>query len=385
MAKNKKTLKGRSYMYEQQLKHLPNNMTHAEMYEHIIQKTKPKRIAYIVHDKDLKDDNKTPAEDHGHYMLQYENARSLNRLAKDIGDNPQQLTLWNSRPENGFSYLVHATDNARNKHQYDYSEVTANFDYSEYMAKTHKTIKIAQKGSDIASARRINLILDLIATGEITLLDAKNQLSGSDYAKARDKLKSAHELYLDRSAEELHRQMVENNEMVSVHWFYGESETGKSYLAEQLAQESGLPYYKTTTSTDPFQFYQAEPIIILDELRPDMIPYSELLALLNPFSRGKVAVSSRYFNKALSCKTVFITTPYCPVTFYRGYKVNHVDRGEQLFRRLSSVLKFDMDHISDMKYNNQRGWYESVAKKANHYSKKNQKQYSLNSLFEKIV
>ena len=110
--------------------------------------------------------------------------------------------------------------------------------------------------------------------------------------------------------------MIDNDEMVSVHWFYGDSETGKSYLAELLAKETGIPYYKTTTTSDPFQFYQAEQIIILDELRPEMIPYSELLALLNPFSRGKVAVSSRYFNKALSCKTVYITTPYCPASFY---------------------------------------------------------------------
>lgn len=385
MAKNKKILKGRSYMYEQQLKYLPNNMTHAEMYEHIIQKTKPKRIAYIVHDKDLKDDNKTPAEDHGHYMLQYENARSLNQLAKDIGDNPQQLTLWNSRPENGFSYLVHATDNARNKHQYDYSEVTANFDYPEYMLKMQKSIKSAQKGSDIASARRINTILDLIAIGKVSIMDAKSQLTGSDYAKARDKLKSAHELYLERSAEALNKQMEENNEMVSVHWFYGVSETGKSYLAEQLAKESGLPYYKTTTSTDPFQCYQAEPVIILDELRPEMIPYSELLALLNPFSRGKVVVSSRYFNKALSCKTVFITTPYCPVTFYRGYRLNQVDRGEQLFRRLSTVLKFDMDYINKMEYNDRCGYYTLVDKKENHYSKKHQLHYSLDNVFDSIV
>ena len=131
----------------------------------------------------------------------------------------------------------------------------------------------------------------MVAIGEMSLAEAKNQLSGSDYAKAGDKLKKAHELYLERSADALHKQMIENNKMVSVHWFYGESETGKSYLAEQLAKETGLSYYKTTTSTDPFQCYQAEAIIILDELRPEMIPYSELLALLNPFSRGKVGVN----------------------------------------------------------------------------------------------
>ena len=88
MAKNKKAIKCRNFMYEQMVKYLPNNRTPDEIYTYIEQNIKPKRIAYIVHDKDLKEDNKTPAEEHIHMMHQFENERSLNQLAKDIGDNP---------------------------------------------------------------------------------------------------------------------------------------------------------------------------------------------------------------------------------------------------------------------------------------------------------
>lgn len=381
MAKTQKALKCRNYMYEQQLSYLPNNMTPEQIYTHIEQTTHPKRIASIVHNKDLKDDNKTPAEEHIHIMLQYDNARSLKQLAKDIGDNPQQLTIWGDRPENGFSYLVHATNNARSKHQYSCDEVTANFDFPALISRvTQKVNKVAA----VSTANKMNGILDLVAAGELSLEEAKLQLSGSEYAKVADKLVKAHALYLEKTAEDLRKEMIENEEMVAVHWFYGESETGKSYLAEKLALESGLPYYKTTTSTDPFQFYQAEPIIILDELRPEMIPYSELLALLNPFSRGKVAVSSRYFNKALSCKTIFITTPYNPLVFYNGYRLSRFDKGEQLFRRLASVIQFDMNWISKMKYQENGFGYVVVDRKENHYSKKNQAQYFLENVFDKI-
>ena len=172
--------------------------------------------------------------------------------------------------------------------------------------------------------------------------------------------------------------------MVAVHWLYGAAETGKSYLAEVLAKDIGLPYYKTTTTKDPFQFYEAEQTIILDELRPESIPYSELLALLNPFSRGKVAVSSRYYNKALSCKTIFITTPYNPISFYKGYLLSRSDNGEQLYRRLSSVLRFDMDWIYKMEYSKDKYTYLSTDKKANHYSKKNQSPYTLINVFDII-
>ena len=46
-------------------------------------------------------------------MLQFDNARLVNQVAKDIGDNPERLQVWKGNVENGFSYLIHATDNAR--------------------------------------------------------------------------------------------------------------------------------------------------------------------------------------------------------------------------------------------------------------------------------
>ena len=54
-----------------------------------------------------------------------------------------------------------------------------------------------------------------------------------------------------------------------------------------------------------------------------------------------------------------------------------------MFRRLSSVLKFDMDYIHKMALN-QYGIYESVETKENHYSRKNQKKYVLDNIFDKI-
>lgn len=370
--------KCRNYMYEQQIAYLPNNMSPDELYDYVEKVLSPKRMALVIHDKDTKDDNVTPAEAHIHLMMQFENARSLNQVAKDIGDKPERLEIWKGNVENGFSYLIHATNNSRHKHQYSCDEVRANFDYKDFINQVSNKVS---KIEGITSANKINAILDLIGSGNMTVSTAKELLTGSDYAKAADKIKKAHELYLDRSAEKLHQEMIENDEMVGVHWFYGESETGKSYLAELLAREAGA-YYKTTTSTDPFQFYEAESIIILDELRPDVIPYSELLAMLNPFSRGKVAMSSRYFNKSLACKTIYITTPYDPIKFYRKYKFDYADRGEQLFRRLSSVVHFDMDWIYKMEYINYQYYY--TEKKPNSYSKKNQKPYVLENIFDKI-
>ena len=380
MAKRDRSLEGRSIMYEQQIAHLPDNKSFEEIYDYIEQNLKPVMIAGIIHDKDKKEDGKTPVEEHIHIMMRFKNSRSLKQIAKDIGDKPQQLEKWNGNYENGFSYLIHATEGARYKHQYSCDEVKANFDYTKKIQEISKKVS---KASGIGKTKAINEMLDNVAVGAITLKEAKNRLSGSDYAKSGDRLKKAHELYLERNAEKFYQEMKDNNEMVYVHWFYGGTETGKSFLAEKTAKEDGM-YYKTTTTKDPFQFYQSEPVIILDELRPENIPFSELLAMFNPFSRGKVVVSSRYYNKALACRTFYITTPFDPVSFCLKYGLNNIDKGDQLYRRLSTVMKFDMDYIYKMEYSQKDRYYIEVDKMENKYSKKNLEAYKLDNIFDRL-
>ncbi len=381
MPVTQKSKKSRNYMYTQQVEHLPNHMTPEDVYNLVDTKLKPKRWAGILHDHDMKDDNVTPAEDNIHVMMQFENARSVNQIAQELGDSPQYIEIWKGDVNNGFAYLVHATDGARHKYQYSYSEVKANFDYTEYMKKA---VQKTRKVEGITSSNRINGMLDLIGTGELSLKEAKKELSGSAYAKYSQKLQRAHELYLGRCAENLSKEMEEKNELVGVHWFYGASETGKTYLAEKLAKEAG-DYYMTTTTRDAFQYYQAEPTIILDEFRPETVPFSEMLAMFNPFSRGKITTSSRYYNKPLACKTFYVTSPYRPDEFVQRYKsVNRTDSGYQLYRRLASVLLFDTDYIYNMQFDEKMNQYVVVDKKENLYSRPKQKKYTLENIFDSL-
>lgn len=245
-------------------------------------------------------------------------------------------------------------------------------------------MKKAQDNENISSNNKINGLLDLIAIGEISLKEAKESLSGSVYSKNSQRLNRAHELFLERKSNLLHEEMKKNGELVSVYWFFGGTETGKTFLAKKIAKEQG-EFYLTSTTNDLFQFYQAEPIIILDELRPGIIPFSELLAMFDPFSRGEIVASSRFYNKPLSCHTVFVTSPYDPVTFYKGYHLNNkIDCGTQLYRRLSSVLRFNQSYIYDMKYSKEKGIYVVEKKKQNLYSRKKQGIYVLKNIFDQI-
>lgn len=105
----------RHMMYEQQLAHLPAHIDSMDKLIDFIEKNlKPEKYAAILHDKDM-DEKGQPAEPHIHAMLSFENARSINSVAKILGDKPQYIEAWKGEAKNGYAYLIHATDRARTK------------------------------------------------------------------------------------------------------------------------------------------------------------------------------------------------------------------------------------------------------------------------------
>lgn len=142
----KKYPKCKNMMYEQQIEHLPAGTI--EQLVEWIEKLAPKKYALIVHDKDVNEQGE-PAKDHVHVMLCFENARSINNIAKKLGDEPQSMTIWKGKAENGFSYLIHATTEAIDKYQYPSTEVRANFNYQEEMLKITKEIERSRQTASI--------------------------------------------------------------------------------------------------------------------------------------------------------------------------------------------------------------------------------------------
>ena len=255
------------------------------------------------------------------------------------------------------------------------------YDWADIRTNAPEKIKDYKKCTVPTGDAAINKILDDIGTGKTSLADVTKVLSPSQYAKYKKKLLLAEEFYFKNESEKFYSQMKNEGRLVNVCWFYGETESGKSFLAEKLASERGL-YYKTSTEKDAFSLYRLETQIILDELRPNIIPYAELLSLFNPFSGGRACMSSRYFNKVLAYDTIYITSPFDPKSFCEAYRLSNIDTIEQLIRRLSTVVKFDMDYLYEMKYTD--GKYVEVNRKPNSYSKKNQKEYELKSIFDKL-
>lgn len=338
-------VKAKNMMYVQNLENLPfTNLN--ECLEYIKKELNPIKYAGILHNKDKNEDGSLKMP-HIHVMLQFENARSIENIAKILKDKPQYIQKWNGDSTNGYSYLIHATTESQNQHQYEMDEVSANFDYIHLIVKTKKRIKFNLTGRDELV---IKGLLDKLYLGEITKEDVEKQLSGSQYAKAKNRIESVYQKHIEIVADEWRNYMRKNNLTIEVIWIYGTAGVGKTRLAKEYASKYGENYFITGSSRDPFQHYEGQNIIILDELRPSIFQYSDLLKMFDPFN-DEVMGASRYFDKPLTANVFIITSPYKPKDFYskiieenKKFDVG-TDTFKQLARRIDLVLHLDKESL----------------------------------------
>ena len=379
-ASSSSTAKYKNMMYTQQMEHLPFR-TREELEERIKTKLAPKKYAISeVHDKDMDEDG-NPVKEHIHVMLCFQNARSLKNVASILGDKPQYLEKWDERANNGFAYLVHATSGAKVKAQYSPANVLANFPYAEELKK--QTLEVLKK----KSRQKIDVLLDVYYNEEMTLDELEQELTGAQYGRYKKQIDTITSKILERHADIWRQDMLKNNRRVKVIWIYGAAGTGKTSLARSIAKQDGRAYYVSGSSRDVFQSYNGEHILILDELRSNVIPYHDLLRILDPFgNQERIMAPARYSDKSLACDLIIITTPFNPVDFYDEIfdDINTVDSLEQLVRRITITLYVNSDSISAVRYCQERRHYYAVpdAECDNPYSQKNRPDSEIDVLEE---
>lgn len=391
-----KSIKTRTMMYVQQLQHLPTK-TMDNLIDCLDNKLKPEKYALILQDKDVNDKGQ-PVEPHIHAMLKFKNARSVNNIAKLLGDQPQSLKIWNDNFDNGLSYLIHATKKAAAKYQYPAKDVIANFDYVAEMERIQKAVS---KFDQTTSSMQIKHLLDLLYIGKISKSEVEKKLTGSQYGKYRCQIENVWAKYLQNNAAEWREKMVTEGKNVNVIWIFGQAGTGKTSLAKEYAKKSNNRFFISGSSRDIFQNYSGEPTLIIDEFRPDVIPYQDLLRITDPFGL-QVMAPSRYNDKALACDLIIITSPYSPLEFYRetfGFnysidtyrKKSQTDTFEQLNRRITLTLEMNEYWINAVNFDEATYSYKNIpnASRKNDFVINNQSAASttdkidlFNSMFE---
>jgi len=116
-----------------------------------------------------------------------------------------------------------------------------------------------------------------------------------------------------------------------VFWFWGETGTGKTREACELAPDAWL----SARNLKWWEGYDAHEDVIIDDFRADFCTFHELLRILD---RYEYRVEVKGGSRQLLAKRIFITCPYPPERTYASRE----DIG-QLLRRIDHVQYFGTD------------------------------------------
>lgn len=263
-----------------------------------------KQYAGILHNKD-------ETKPHYHVMLKFNNSFDTDNLVtmfKQFNVTKYNIAKIKGRYADAIKYLLH--QNAPDKYQYQKELVFSNFDIQEDLENSKDIVDAIIKYSN----------LEITYSMLWKLLTPKQRLN---YKKQ-----------IDRALEVRNTNIkMEGRRKMKVFYIYGATGVGKTTMAKWLCDKMlEVDYYVSSSSNDILQDYLGQAAIILDEFRPTDLSFSDMLKLLDNHTNS--TVKSRYYNKAIDCKYLIITTTknisdiYCEETLR--------DR-LQLYRRISEL------------------------------------------------
>lgn len=302
-----------------------------------ISKPAVKKWAYILHDKDTKEDG-SPKEPHYHVLVWLNNNYDSKYVAQWFGVEEQYLEKIKS-DVGAEEYLMHV--NAPEKYQYDVSEVIANFDIT-------KSIQTEKRR--ISESARKDEIIRAIDDGKIRAYNLHEHVTIEEYDKYKKHIDNAFQYRLKKI-----KGVNRNMECV---YIVGESGVGKTTYAKEIASGRGFSTYISSGSNDVLDDYEGQDCIILDDLRPSTLGLADLLKMLD--NNTASSVKSRYRNKVLECRMIIITTTRDIDTFFTQVFENETESAVQLKRRCKILLKMDRDNIVYYAWDNKYRQYEET-------------------------
>ncbi|MDM7546132.1 MULTISPECIES: Rep family protein [Lactococcus] len=306
-----------------------------------------KIIALIVHDKD---ENKNGLKDaHVHGYLEFTKQKTIASVSACLGIEPQYVEV----PRKGrygrlncLAYLVHAKN--LDKYQYSPEEVETfeTFDYEEFIddnlndfRKYNATDK--RKKGEIG----LDLALQEVQQGRLKLREIfRDEDLALLYAGHMQKFSEAFEFYGLRNAMLRLDELEQGKYDLTVLYIQGAPGIGKSYLAREVAQKVREYGNKngfasdvfSASSSNPFDDYYGEDILILDDLRQESLKVSDWLKLFDPLNTAKM--SARYRNKMIVPRLVIVANYKSVEQFFGSFNFKNEDIN-QFKRRINFSSK----------------------------------------------
>lgn len=256
--------------------------------------------------------------------------------------------------DNMLSYLIHIkySDKAQYKPESVYTtgcmqEGKALYKpYMEYYKEQKKEweegrAKIkAQQSKDNIDSLEEKILLGEVVKNQILLTDSYFEI----YARNKRRCDDAFDTYAQRKIAKTIQSMENGEFKVSVLFVTGKSHSGKSMFTDNLVRivkkqakdHLGEDWdVCSCASTNPFDEYQGEEILVMDDLRGMSLSASDWLKLLDP-DRINIG-SARYRNRKIACRSIIINSEKDVVEFFYYLKGHNGDQNEamdQFFRRI---------------------------------------------------
>lgn len=271
-----------------------------------------KQWAYILHDCD-------DTRPHYHIYLNFGSSSCDTAMVASWFKIPENfIEKVKGRKDDVLLYLTHGNASQKSKHQYDPSEVVANFDFEAEI----RNAKIIGDFEHYSYARQLLYV---------------NSLPFSEKSKAFTLLKRLWEL---------HCQCLTLNadRALQVVFISGKGGTGKTYYAKKLLNSLNYDFCVSSSSNDPFQDYLGQKAIILDDLRDKSFELEDLLKILD--NNTASSVKSRFANKVFNGEMIVITSSVPLHYWYAEHRFQSYDTLDQLYRRISCYVVMTKEMIT---------------------------------------
>lgn len=354
------------FMYTQQLKYL--NLSIEQLKDNLENDAYIQDFAMINHNKDLDENNQNVAE-HLHVFIKLNQQKTIDYVADLVDDKAQYIEFFdksnkNRNEQNGYLYLLHKTKSAEHKHQYSVDDLIVK-DGSNIKEKINRWIEDYENNLKKYQSKRrktvVQSILNDYADRIIDEKELKDSLTNLELAKNKKLINDIKQVLIEFDFQTyLEQERYKNKQVV---WIFGKSSTGKSMMSQLLAKDyiSDInDIYVTSSNRDPFEDYQNQKVLIIEEFRNETnISTNELLQLLDK-TNGQVRAGSRYSNKKIMADLIIINTIYEP-----KYFMNFDEPIYQLLRRIDKLVKLDNQKIETLEYDSKKDDFNVIKSIAN--------------------
>lgn len=297
------------------------------------------KYAYILHDKDV-DEEGNAKRPHWHIICKLKYPQQTAHIAMWFGVPENFVNKIKGKWSDACKYLIH--ENAKEKYQYPTESVVSNFDY------------VDEKNKNFNS--RLGEIISGISSGKIRNFNIGDYVLDTEYVKYKTSIQ--------RAFEYRRKKVLKGGRMMKVFFISGASGVGKTTYAKAIADNLKMSFYVAGSTRDPFDGYEGQDCVILDDLRPDEHHISDLLKMMDNHTDS--LVSSRYFDKSITeVKIMVITSIQTIEAFYKNALFSEPELATQLCRRVFGYICMDKETIILNAFSYKKNRYEEVGRMPN--------------------